>query len=81
MAGRPRAPSEIVPPHTIVPMQNRREHFNLVALLPNIIDTDACLRWLAERRLIRNTGVYGMWSTLPPNYARWLHRRQEVVLR
>ena len=55
MAGRPRAPSEIVPPHTIVPMQNRREHFNLVALLPNIIDTDACLRWLAERRLIRNT--------------------------
>ncbi|KAL8602279.1 hypothetical protein ACOMHN_022792 [Nucella lapillus] len=55
MAGRPRAPAEIVPPHTVIPMQHRDEVVNLVGLIPLISDTDSCFRWLAERGLIRNT--------------------------
>ena len=55
MAGRPTAPVEIVPPNTVIPLRNRYETFNLVELLPQLMDTDSYLQWLASRGLIRNT--------------------------
>jgi len=55
MAGRPTAPVEIVHPNTVIPLRNRYETFNLVELLPQLMDTDSYLQWLASRGLIRNT--------------------------
>jgi len=51
MAGRPTSPVETVPPNTVIPLRNRDETLNL----PQLMDTDSCLQWLASPGLIRNT--------------------------
>lgn len=56
MAGRPRAPVTLVPPAAVM---NRAaiaaEVLSFVDVLPLITDTDSCITFLAQRRLIRNT--------------------------
>lgn len=55
MAGRPHGRMEIVPINEIIPIQARNERWNMASLIPAIPDADACLQWLAKRRLLRNT--------------------------
>ena len=57
MAGRPRGEDHLV--EYVVPMANRFETWGLMELGAQLIDTDACVRWLAERALIRNNLVCG----------------------
>lgn len=55
MAGRPRAPTNIVNPNSIIRMINRQESYNMASLVPEIADEEACLHWLAERGLLKNS--------------------------
>lgn len=55
MAGRPAAPTVIVNPIVVQPMNIRNELHNFTTLLPELMTPLSCLQWLASRRLIRNS--------------------------
>lgn len=54
MSGRPRGPTEIVPFNTVIPLRVRNEKWNVSSLTLELTDTDACLKWLTSRGLLRN---------------------------
>ena len=55
-AGRPRAPTFIVPPNEILaPAQIATEHWRLASLCVAFQSDEDCLQWAARRRLIHNT--------------------------
>lgn len=57
MAERPRGFDCLVDPNSVVPMNRRVEVWDLMALGVQLNDKEACIRWLAERALIRNNLV------------------------
>lgn len=52
MAGRPSARRQIVPVNAFVNVH--LDQVNFSSLLPELVDNDKCLEWLAKRRLVRN---------------------------
>ena len=63
MAGRPRAPTTIVDPNTIVRMRQRDDKYNMLSLLPEIADTDASVSWLPQGHCFRRTSMNSSSAT------------------
>ena len=80
MAGRPRASVTIVPPHSVIPMQNRTKIFNMNSLIPLIRNTNDCIKWLAAHNLLKNNMVCACGENCSLQRECGECRRETVVL-